>query len=174
METLLPSPAVQPADFIRQHQQELLRFLRLLGCDQNSAEDLAQECFLRVLRQPGRELAGLNSAYLRTVARNLVLDQRRWRRVRAGQVAWDQAVEEELAADPQALSDARLEAMRACFAELGARPRQALEMQHAEGLSQAEIAAVLGLQRDSIKTMLRRARTWLRDCARRRQQEIGA
>lgn len=80
-------------------------------------------------------------------------------------------MERHLAQDPEACSDARLEALRHCLGQLAPRPRRALDLQHREGLGLAAIAAELGTGVDSIKTMLKRARAWLRDCARRRQVE---
>ena len=60
---------------IRTHQAELYRYLRYLGADRTSAEDLVQETFLAAFQsdvnlEPGASAA---AAWLRGIARNLFL-----------------------------------------------------------------------------------------------------
>ena len=63
------------AEIVRAHQAELYRYVRYLGADGASAEDIVQETFLVAF---GKEMQststpGAKSAWLRGVARNLFL-----------------------------------------------------------------------------------------------------
>ncbi len=63
---------------VRQHQADVWRYLRYLGAAPAEAEDLTQETFLEVLRKPFQQRSSAETAaYLRTVARNRLLMQRR-------------------------------------------------------------------------------------------------
>lgn len=48
------------------------------------------------------------------------------------------------------------------------RVRQALELQYRDRASRAEIAATLDMAAEGVKTLLRRARSALRDCVERK------
>ena len=59
---------------VQSHQITVWRYLRYLGCDPASADDLLQETFLAVHRKPFEERTPeATLVYLRTVARNLYL-----------------------------------------------------------------------------------------------------
>jgi RNA polymerase sigma-70 factor (ECF subfamily) len=72
-----------PARLVERHQSGVWRYLRALGCDPVLAEDLTQDTFLAVLRQPFEEYSeAATAAYLRRTARNLYVNSHR----RAGKV----------------------------------------------------------------------------------------
>jgi RNA polymerase sigma-70 factor (ECF subfamily) len=145
----------------RAYHATLVRYLtRRLG-DRDWAEEVAQEAFVRALRQD----AIVNErAWLFAVANNLVRDdarratrQRRHLELMAAEAReQEQALPEEpvefTLEQAQESSDAR----RALDA-LGERDRQALLMKE-EGLDYGEIADVLGIERSSVGTTLSRAR----------------
>ena len=59
--------------------------------------------------------------------------------------------------------------MSACLKKaVSPRVRRALELQYRDRASRAEIAAELDLAVEGVKTLLRRARSALRDCVERR------
>jgi RNA polymerase sigma-70 factor (ECF subfamily) len=67
-------PREDAARIVQQHQAEVWRYLRYLGCSAELADDLTQETFLQYLRAPYEErCAAARSGWLRTVARNLYL-----------------------------------------------------------------------------------------------------
>jgi RNA polymerase sigma-70 factor (ECF subfamily) len=142
----------------RTYHDTLVRYLtRRLG-DRDWAEEVAQETFVRALRQ--RTLTN-ERAWLFTVANNLVRDEaRRDARRRKHLVLLREEALAQEAAEPEPTSLER--AQEAAFARkavdaLAERDRLALLMRE-EGLDYPEIAAALGLSVSSIGTTLSRAR----------------
>ncbi len=158
------------AALVQAHQGDLWRYLRYLGCQAAEAEDLLQETFLAVFRE-GFEVRSTAQtvAYLRTVARNQLLMDRRKQRNRpqaveleTAEAVWAQAAGED------GLDD-YLVALGECLHNaLSPRARRALELQYRDRASRAEIATELHLAVEGVKTLLRRARSALRDCVERR------
>src|SRR6476469_8776905 len=125
----------------RTYHDTLVRYLtRRLG-DRDWAEEVAQETFVRTLRQ--RTLTN-ERAWLFTVANNLVREEAR--------------AQEEAEPEPTSLERAQEAAFaRRAVDALAERDRLALLMRE-EGLDYPEIAAALGLSVGSIGTTLSRAR----------------
>ena len=142
----------------REYHQPLVRYLtRRLG-DRDWAEEVAQETFLRAVRQ---ETIVSERAWLFAVATNLVRDEARKdiRRRKRLELLREQARAEE-AVEPEPLAIERAE--EAAFARkaldmLTERDREALLMKE-EGLDYTEIAAALELSIASVGTTLSRAR----------------
>jgi RNA polymerase sigma-70 factor (ECF subfamily) len=140
------------------YHEPLVRFLtRRLG-DRDWAEELAQETFVRAMRQ---ETIASERSWLFAVAANLVRDEarrdarhrQRLELLRAQSQA-DAVVEPE----PTSMERAGDQAIaRAAVAMLAERDRDALLMRE-EGLSYEEIAAALELSVGSVGTTLSRAR----------------
>lgn len=142
----------------RTHHAHLVRYLsRRLG-DRDWAEEVAQETFIRALRQSG---ALVNErAWLFTVANNLVRDQARSdaRRRRHLQLLREEHADDVVEPVSNALERAQDAAMaRRALDELAERDRLALLMRE-EGLDYGEIAEALGLSVASVGTTLSRAR----------------
>src|SRR5919112_4057950 len=135
----------------------LVRYLtRLLG-DRDWAEEVAQETFMRALRQ---ESITNERAWLFAVATNLVRDEARKdsRRRRHLQLLWEQERESVVEPEPTTLERAQEAALaRRAVEALAERDRLALLMRE-EGLDYPEIAEALGLSVGSIGTTLSRAR----------------
>jgi RNA polymerase sigma-70 factor (ECF subfamily) len=127
------------------------------------AEDLAQEAFLRLWKNPSqiREGAALKG-WLMRVASNAVID--RGRRPRGD--ALEDAPE---IADPQARPDAPLDRAEAArlvdgrIAALPARQREALSLVYFEGMTNIEAAAVMEVSVDALESLLARARRSLKE-----------
>jgi len=155
---------------VRAYQAGVWRYLRFLGCDPTEADDLVQETFLTVYRD-GFEIRspGQTACYLRTVARNLLLMARR--KQRSSPPTVDLAAAENVwarFAGEDGLSD-YLAALGECLEKATSpRVRQALALQYGDRASRDEIAAKLGMAAEGVKTLLRRARSALRDCVERR------
>ncbi|MBA3890449.1 MAG: sigma-70 family RNA polymerase sigma factor [Gemmatimonadaceae bacterium] len=140
-----------------EHYSSLVRYLtRRLG-DRDWAEEIAQETFVRALRQG--ELTSARS-WLYAVATNLVRDEMRKdarRRARLEQLVADaRALEEDIVPLPVDRGDDNVMA-RAALEQLTERDREALLMRE-EGLDYGEIAAALELSIGSVGTTLSRAR----------------
>lgn len=139
------------------YHEPLVRYLtRRLG-DRDWAEEIAQETFLRALRQDNLTS---ERAWLFAVATNLVRDDARRedrRRQRLRLLAQEQREVHAEAAD-SALERAQEAALaRQAVDGLAERDRLALLMRE-EGLNYEEIAQALGLSLGSIGTTLARAR----------------
>ncbi|HUF28696.1 MAG TPA: sigma-70 family RNA polymerase sigma factor [Gemmatimonadaceae bacterium] len=143
----------------RTYNVQLVRYLtRRLG-DRDWAEEVAQEVFVRALRQ---DHLTNERAWLFTVANNLVRDEARKdsRRRRHLVLLREEAKadEESRETEPSSLERAQEAAKaRRALEMLGERDRLALLMRE-EGLDYHEIAEALGLSFGSIGTTLARAR----------------
>jgi RNA polymerase sigma-70 factor (ECF subfamily) len=148
----------------RDYHVPLVRYLtRRLG-DRDWAEEVAQETFLRALRQ--RDLSN-ERAWLFTVATNLVRDAARQESRRRRHLELLRAEEAGRMADsPETAmerAEERAQARRA-LETLAERDREALLMRE-EGLNYEEIAEALGLAVGSVGTTLARARRRLVEAA---------
>ena len=141
----------------RTYHAPLVRYLtRRLG-DRDWAEEVAQETFLRALRQ---ETIVNERAWLFAVATNLVRDEARKdaRRRRHLALLAEQERDSAVAPEPTTLERAQEAAMaRKAVDALAERDRLALLMRE-EGLDYNEIAEALGLSAGSVGTTLSRAR----------------
>lgn len=157
----------------REYHSHLVRFLtRQLG-DRDRAEELAQDTFVRALRQ---DRLTNERAWLFTVASNLVRDEVRRDARQRRHLTLLQAEErarEASAPEPsiERAEDAAL--ARKALATLAERDRQALLMRE-EGLDYTEIAAALDLSVGSIGTTLARARRRLVEAYEALQRSAGA
>ena len=142
----------------RTYNAPLVRYLtRRLG-DRDWAEEVAQETFLRALRQ---DRIDNERAWLFAVATNLVRDEARKdsrRRRHLALLAEQERAEEAVEPEPTSLERAQDAAMaRRAVEALAERDRLALLMRE-EGLSYDEIAVALDLSPGSVGTTLSRAR----------------
>lgn len=137
---------------------------RLVG-SREEAEDLAQEVFVRLYRNPPDRLDRSDLApWLYRVATNLGYNALRRearearRRERSQQLAAAENRGEGRAGDPEVLTLAAEErlAVRRALAELSEREQACLVLRHS-GLSYAEVAAAIGVQVGSVGTLLARA-----------------
>lgn len=149
----------------------LVRFLtRRLG-DRDWAEEVAQETFVRALKQ---ETITSERSWLFAVASNLVRDETRKdaRRRRRLELLHEQSRADAVAeAEPTAMERAGEQALaRRAVEALGERDRDALLMRE-EGLSYEEIATALDLSVGSVGTTLSRARRRLMEAYEALQAE---
>jgi RNA polymerase sigma-70 factor (ECF subfamily) len=154
---------------VRTHQDGLRRYLRYLGCDDATADDLAQEAFVALLRGPFEERSpAATAAWLRKKARFLHLEHIRWRARRREAPLMEVADEVWATWAGDDDGDRYVEAMRRCLDALAPRARRAVDLRYGEGRGRAEIAALLGLAVNGVKTLIQRARASLRECVERR------
>jgi RNA polymerase sigma-70 factor, ECF subfamily len=141
----------------REYHQPLVRYLtRRLG-DRDWAEEIAQETFVRALRQTDLQN---ERAWLFAVATNLVRDEARKdsRRRRHLELLAAEARAEEVVEPVSEIERAEERALaRKAIDALGERDREALLMKE-EGLNYEEIAMALELSVASVGTTLSRAR----------------
>jgi len=147
----------QAERLFREYHATLVRYLtRRLG-DRDWAEEVAQETFVRALRQ---DTIVNERSWVFAVAHNLVRDgarrdarNRRHLELMAAEVREEQVESVDLTLErAQEASFARK-----ALEQLGERDRQALLLKE-EGLDYAEIADVLQIEKSSVGTTLSRAR----------------
>lgn len=155
-----------PERIVREHYRGVWRYLRMLGCDGATADDLTQETFLVFLAKPFDYLGSEpTAAYLRRIARYVHLD---WL-AKQGREAAIEGIEELFETRGHADNgDAYVDALGRCLETLEGRAKQAVELRYSKQLSRAEIATQLGMKETSVKTLLQRARATLRACIERR------
>jgi RNA polymerase sigma-70 factor (sigma-E family) len=154
--------------FVAANAGRLLRTACLVTWDDNEAEDLVQECFLRVAKHwPRVEKMELPLAYARRILVNLALDggDRRSKRrielslaesVQVGDVV-DASAERELL-----LLVDRFELVDA-LGKLSAQQRAVLVLRYFEDLTEQQVADVLGCSTGTVKTSAWRGLARLRD-----------
>jgi RNA polymerase sigma-70 factor, ECF subfamily len=153
------------AGLVRDYSGLLYRVALSVLRNSAEAEDVVQDCFVRVLQQQGK-LSGVVEVrpWLVKICWNLALDRRR--RVRpeqmddlfaAGLVAKD------MAADLAIAEAGRIRKVLGAIERLPGREREALLLSAMDELSMAEIGAVLGKSESSVRSLLFRARVHLRE-----------
>jgi RNA polymerase sigma-70 factor (ECF subfamily) len=166
---------------ITEHQTSIYRYLRYLGADASSAEDLTQDTFLAAFKSasaPDTRNPSLRAAWLRGISRNLILA--RFRKDRRSPIRIDSEylsrAEDVWSAQFSGDEDGSdyAEALRRCLSDLPDGERTLLDLRYADGKSRAEMAQTRKMSPGGIKTLLRRIRSRLAECVRRRLSAGGA
>ncbi|MCU7370542.1 sigma-70 family RNA polymerase sigma factor [Paucibacter sp. O1-1] len=169
-----PSTLLDPlAQLYRQHHGWLLGWLRRrLGSPETAAE-LAQDTFERLLRQPAL-LSQLQAprAFLSTVAHGLLVNHCQRRDLERAYLEALALVAPDSHPSPeqQAQTLELLLAVQRLLAGLAERPRRAFLLARLEGLGYAEIAAQLGVSERMVKHYMAQV---MLHCLRLRQQGGG-
>ncbi|MGI9859809.1 RNA polymerase sigma factor SigX [Moorella naiadis] len=132
------------------------RLYYLLG-ERAAAEDLTQEAFLRLYRQPPRDKGNLGGWLLRVAANlayNYLRGEERRRRREEGQFRVEAGV---IPLEETVIRSQEARQVHQCLAKLPPRDRICLLLKNA-GHSYAEIAAVIQVDKNSVGTILARAR----------------
>jgi RNA polymerase sigma-70 factor (ECF subfamily) len=147
-------------DLVRTHQSMVFGLACHIVRDRAAAEDLAQEVFLELYRGLARlESPAHVTFWLRRVTSHRGIDRRR-RAEHRTELPIDTAPEPAVLPAPR---DPLLEArLRACVAELPARARAVMALRYQEDLETAEIALILGMPVNTVKSHVRRSVAWLR------------
>ncbi len=166
---------------VRRHQQPLINFIARYINDRDSAEDLAQETFIRIFKASRRYKPG--QAHFKTwmyhIASNLCKNELR-NRGRRNRYRVDNVVEgngdseqidliENTPADASSQPEVALErkelhdAIQSAIAELPEQYRVPLVLRDLQGLSYDEISETLELRSGTTKSRINRARLMLKD-----------
>ncbi|MGB8111817.1 MAG: RNA polymerase sigma factor [Pseudolabrys sp.] len=146
----------------RRHLPAMVGLARRILGNAGEAEDVAQEAFIRVWTYAPRwqPLAQFRTWLTRVVV-NLCLDRKR----RARWVDLDAAgevVDPAPRADEKAESNEHEQMLTAAIDKLPARQRSAIMLTYVEGMSNAQVAEVLGTSVSAVETLLIRGKQNLR------------
>jgi RNA polymerase sigma-70 factor, ECF subfamily len=162
-------------DLMERHATPVFRFLCRLLNNEDDANDLAQETFVRVFQARERfDPTKKFSTWLFTIAANLARNQIRWRTrhpnvsLEAESVGTEQSLAEQLPAPTPTpketvLTAERVAAIRAAVNDLPEDLRTAIVLCEWEDCSQAEAATILNATPKAIESRLYRARQRLRE-----------
>lgn len=162
-----PAPAIAPSRIGERERRALWRYARTLGADAHTADDLVQESFAVTLARPGFDFTvpAAVFTFLRTTCRHLWLRSKKRaiteREVDEADRVWAERCGE-------GAGDDHVDALRACLDRLPPRSRELLAATYGEGDGRAAAGAKIGIGKDGVKSALRRLRTFLHDCIRKR------
>lgn len=150
---------------------------RLLGGDRAEAEDVAQEAMLRLWRMaPGwRTGEAKVSTWIYRVVTNLCIDRRRGAARRAVPMGEDlpDAADDAPGAEARMIEAARVAALDAALGGLPDRQREAVVLRHIEGLSNPEIAEILGIGVEAVESLTARGKRALAAALSPRRAALG-
>jgi RNA polymerase sigma-70 factor (ECF subfamily) len=145
------------------HQVRVFRFVLRLVQDEATAEDVISEVFLEVWRHAGRfERRSTVSTWMLGIARFKALAARRRRRAEVLDDKTAAAI-----ADPADNPAAALEKkdigalIRKCLTQLPARHREIIDLAYYHEKSLGEVAEIVGIPKNTVKTRMLSARTRL-------------
>jgi RNA polymerase sigma-70 factor (ECF subfamily) len=136
------------------YRQPLMRFFRRRTGTDAEAEDLTQEVFVRLLRQPDSASIDNPEAFLFRTALNLLRDRARRNRTRASHAAeLAHRLDRFEGLSPERVLEGRQSLQRALqvLGELDERVRDAFVLHRLEGLKYAEIAELFGVSVSSVE-----------------------
>jgi RNA polymerase sigma factor (sigma-70 family) len=170
-ETLTATAAEAPREadlafdrLYRSSRDDVYAYVASLVHDPAAAEEVTATAFERAYRKRSRfdSSRGEPRAWLFGIARNAALDELR-RRGRQAELAAEPADLAAIPAHESAEASERRLALNAALTLLEARERELIALKFFAGLSNAEIAAVVGVSESNAGTKLHRAVTKLRE-----------
>ncbi|QDV13466.1 ECF RNA polymerase sigma-E factor [Rosistilla oblonga] len=167
-------------ELVHRYQNRLVQLLEHLAPRRDMAEDLAQDVFLRVYRarksyEPGAKFSTWLFTIAGNVAKNSLRSASRRREVRATDAPVRNSGESDATLESLALAASglmparqiegleRAEIVRMAIQSLNERQRMALWLSRFEELSYAEIADVMKMTPQAVKSLLSRARVNLKE-----------
>lgn len=148
----------------QRYERQIHAHIYRMVLDEDEAEDLTQDCFVKAYKAIRDTSDDLNfAAWLYRIARNSCLDVLR-RKQRIRWQPWEQTHDFLLLTGPEeepeahAVKDELRRATRAVLAAMSERHRWALILREYHGLPCDEIGSIMGLSRSAVKSMLFRAR----------------
>jgi RNA polymerase sigma-70 factor, ECF subfamily len=148
----------------RRHQRDVARYLVLMLGDPDEAQELASETFRRALEawRSGRGPAGKALPWLLTIARRIVLN--RWRRRRL--IRWIPLRDKGPDRSSVSAETGEIEFwlwLEALSRALPDRQREVLILRFRRDLTDEEIGEVMGLSRSGVRSLVARAIQSMRD-----------
>jgi len=170
MERLMAGHDAALNDLMERHATPVFHFLCRMTGNEDDADDLAQETFVRVFKaRESFRTSEKFSTWIYTIAANLARNHFRWRsrhpnvslETEAGE--WEQTLGSSLPANDPAPSEQTLAAERAAVGNLPEDLREAIVLCEWEESSVAEAATILEATPKAVESRLYRARQILRE-----------
>ncbi|MGQ4274690.1 RNA polymerase sigma factor [Terrihabitans sp. B22-R8] len=150
------------------HKEKLGRFLKRRGCSEDTAADLAQDAFARMLRQSADVAIENPSSYLFRIAANLVTDLNRRERLVDYIADPDPAIAALVddAPAPLRIVEGReqIRLLETALAELPDRCRRIFILSRVQNVPHRKIASIFGVTTRTVENEIARA---LKHCAAR-------
>jgi RNA polymerase sigma-70 factor (ECF subfamily) len=141
--------------------KDVYRFALWLSRDQNEAEDVASETFVRAWAQRRRLRTETLKAYLLAIARSVFLDLQR--KVKVREELFGELPDRTPDAHRQAMARMDLNRVRRVIAQLPEPDRAALVLRAEQSLPYTEIARILEISEGAARVKVHRARRRLLD-----------
>ena len=160
------------AELVQKHQGMVFSIAYHFLHDRALAEDLAQEVFLELYQNLDRIESPVHLTYwLRRVTANRCIDQGR-KKFRRRELALEDAPEPSAPSQSQVSDPLLLERLQQSVAGLPERQRMVVILRFQEGLGPAEIAEVLAMPVNTVKSTLHRSLADLRKGLTRKIREV--
>jgi RNA polymerase sigma-70 factor (ECF subfamily) len=159
------------------HYVSVYNFARTMVREPGAAEEILQEAFLAVARAVKTyEPRGAFRTWLLRIVRNRCLNRLEAQRARQGLVTDGAAgmvlqyPSREPSPAERAMADEQMEVVRRAMLGLAERQREAIALYAFEGLSYRQIAEVLDVPINTVKTLIHRARAGLAEAVGRNDE----
>lgn len=166
-----PDSACGFDQFLREHRQALLAFLRPRTATEEDAQDAVQESMTRLMRYEGEQTPEAWKALLYRIAVNVANDQlrRAQRRHTGDHVPLDDAVYALPSVDPppdeQLIQRQELALIASVIESLPPRCQEIYILSRVEGMKNAEIAAFCGISLKAVEKQMTRAMAAVRQAS---------
>lgn len=156
----------QFGEVVEKYQRDIINFHYRFVRNRFEAEDLAQETFIKAYKKIHtlQDAAKIKS-WLLSIARNVMVDS--FRRNKEKSVALDQNILEFYANSEtvdhrtEVLNDETSRELQTCISKLEEQDQKIVRLLYYEGFSYKEIAQLLGMNQNTLKSRLHRARASL-------------
>lgn len=159
---------------IARHSAKVLTLCGRILFDRASAEDAAQETFLKLWEHAGRWRAGgaRLDTWLYRVATNACLDRLRNGRREAPEEDGGDLIDGDPSADERIAAEQRRRAVENALAALPERQRIAVTLCHYQELSNIEAAEAMEISVEAVESLLSRGRKSLKEALLGMRQEL--
>ena len=154
----------------KEHNETLLRFLRVRLQSDAEAHEVAQEAYVRLLKLDEPEAVSYMRAFLFKVASNLAVDRMRDRQRAAKHLRLMFFQEVQSSEEEVELVQEKIRLINGYVNELPPKCRKAFLLSRLEGFSTAEIAKQMALSNRMVRKYLARATEY---CRHRLDEELG-
>lgn len=158
---------------ILSHETAFSRFISRLWPDRHEQADFRQEAYARVFQAALKRKPEAPKAFLFTTVRHLIADRVRREQVvsiRLGGTEFGELLIDEISPEHEVTADRELAEASRAFERLSNRCREVLWLRRIQGLSQKEVASLLGI---SQKTVEKHMKVGTRQLAELMQERAG-